>query len=90
MRKWFNVLFYIICFFVMAAVIYRLAFVTPPQPEESSYIKFCLGAAGLAGLCAASSVGFAALADWIVCRKKAQEYQREQKRKDCSGEHRED
>lgn len=94
MKKGFSALFYIICFLMMVAVIYRLAFLTPPQPSDRSYVKFCLGVAGLAVLYAGSAVGFAALADWRERqgkqRRDESEPQKEQRcAQQCSERHRE-
>lgn len=70
MKKCLNVLFYLSCFLVLAAVIYRLAFYVPPQPWEEGYDRYRLLSAGIAILVSAVAVGGAVLLDWLAGKKK--------------------
>ena len=39
----FNVIFYLICFFVLSKSIYRLAFTVPPAPGMPGYEEYFYG-----------------------------------------------
>lgn len=62
MKLWINTLFYIICFFVLTATIYRLAICIPPLPGSGAYTWYRIGAGIIAVLVGGMTVGFAAIA----------------------------
>lgn len=66
MKLWINMLFYSICFFLLATAIYRLAFCIPPIPENQEYAGYCMKAGAFAVLVAGMMVGLAA---WFISRE---------------------
>lgn len=70
MRSWISVLFYIICFFVVATVIYRLAFLIPPKSGEEGYLLYWIGTVFFSIFISGAAVGFAAAFDWYSRRRR--------------------
>ncbi len=68
MKKLMGAFLYIVCFFVLFTVIYRLAFCEPVLPGEKEYAAFCAMAACLAAVISGLAVGSAAGME-LMCRK---------------------
>ena len=68
MKKLMGASIYIVCFFVLFTVIYRLAFCEPVLPREKGYAAFCAMAACLAAVISGLAVGSAAGMEFM-CRK---------------------
>lgn len=79
MKKWMNMLFYMISFFAMTVIIYQLAFFIPPERGSAGYKKYCLSVGGIAVLLSGAMIGSAAALDW--CIKKEDEIESEEKKK---------
>lgn len=63
MKLWMNILFNIMCFFLLAWVIYHLAICVPPIPGEEGYLAFVLTSGGIAVIIAGVAVFPAFLID---------------------------
>lgn len=69
MKTWINILFYIICFFVFATVIYRLALCVPPIPGTDAYLRYCRQAGLLAAIVSAITIGLAFCLERYLTKK---------------------
>lgn len=83
MKKWRGFLLYLSCFFVLSAVIYRLALCEPVSPGEEGYAAFRAMSACLAALVAGTAVGAAAGLEYMA--RKYYKLKKEMEKENKSG-----
>lgn len=69
MGRGIRIVFYLACFAVLTAAVYRLAFFVPPQPGEDGYELYRILAAGIAVLTGALTVGGAVALDLMLGKR---------------------